>query len=201
MLLVYGCAAAAIGFVGLSLLIAFFAPPEPARAICASCPCRCEVSGVATPPPSVVARNNTPPPDVCRRARRPPSAGRSAAMSRPVHAPGGAARVGRTEPAQATPAPTPPTRVRPSRRRPHSARGRAARTCCRCPSAQHGAAAGANARGAAAVCGQRPAAPCPNHFALALYNQRIANYDEALTHYRALLAQNDRSAEVHNNVG
>ena len=34
-----------------------------------------------------------------------------------------------------------------------------------------------------------------------LYNQRIGNYDEALTHYRALLAQNDNSAEVHNNLG
>jgi Tfp pilus assembly protein PilF len=43
------------------------------------------------------------------------------------------------------------------------------------------------------------AAP-PNHFALALYNQRIGNYEEALTHYRAVLAQGD-SAEVHNNIG
>jgi Tfp pilus assembly protein PilF len=43
--------------------------------------------------------------------------------------------------------------------------------------------------------------PAPtNHFALALYNQRIGNYDEALSHYRALLAQGD-SAEIHNNIG
>ena len=45
-----------------------------------------------------------------------------------------------------------------------------------------------------------PTPPAPNHFALALYNQRIGNYAEALAHYNALLAQND-SAEVHNNIG
>jgi Tfp pilus assembly protein PilF len=43
-------------------------------------------------------------------------------------------------------------------------------------------------------------APPPNHFALALYNQRIGNYEEALAHYRVLLEQGD-SAEVHNNIG
>ena len=42
--------------------------------------------------------------------------------------------------------------------------------------------------------------PAPNQFALALYNQRIGNNGEALSHYNALLAQND-SAEVHNNIG
>ena len=41
----------------------------------------------------------------------------------------------------------------------------------------------------------------PNHFSLALYYQRIADYDNALVHYRALLEQNDASAEVHNNLG
>jgi Tfp pilus assembly protein PilF len=45
-----------------------------------------------------------------------------------------------------------------------------------------------------------PPAP-PNHFALALYFQRIADDDNALTHYRALLEENDTSAEVHDNLG
>ena len=55
---------------------------------------------------------------------------------------------------------------------------------------------------AASPAPERTAIPTvgPDHFALAIYNQRIANYDEALTHYRALLALND-SAEIHNNIG
>ena len=41
----------------------------------------------------------------------------------------------------------------------------------------------------------------PNHFSLALYYQRVGDFDNALTHYRALLEQNDASAEAHNNLG
>jgi Tfp pilus assembly protein PilF len=40
-----------------------------------------------------------------------------------------------------------------------------------------------------------------NHFAQAMYYQRIADFDNALTHYRALLDQNDASVEGHNNLG
>jgi Tfp pilus assembly protein PilF len=40
-----------------------------------------------------------------------------------------------------------------------------------------------------------------DHFALALYYQRIGNFDDAVPHYRALLEANDASAEVHNNLG
>ena len=43
--------------------------------------------------------------------------------------------------------------------------------------------------------------PPPNHFALALYFQRVGDYDKALAQYRQLLEQNDSSAEVHNNLG
>jgi Tfp pilus assembly protein PilF len=44
--------------------------------------------------------------------------------------------------------------------------------------------------------------PSPvDHFGLALYYQRVGNFDDALTQYRALLEQNDASAEVHNNLG
>jgi len=46
-----------------------------------------------------------------------------------------------------------------------------------------------------------PAAPAEDHFGLALYYQRVADFDNALAHYRALLEQNDASAEVHNNLG
>jgi Tfp pilus assembly protein PilF len=40
-----------------------------------------------------------------------------------------------------------------------------------------------------------------NHFALALYYQRVSDFDSALAQYRILLEQNDASAEVHNNLG
>jgi len=41
----------------------------------------------------------------------------------------------------------------------------------------------------------------PDHFAMALYYQRISDYNNALAQYRILLEQNDASAEVHNNLG
>ena len=40
-----------------------------------------------------------------------------------------------------------------------------------------------------------------DYFGRALYYQRVGDFDNALTHYRALLEQNDASAEVHNNLG
>ena len=52
--------------------------------------------------------------------------------------------------------------------------------------------AGSSAR--ADIAAGRPLRP-------ALYLQRIGDFDNAITHYRALLEQNDASAEVHNNLG
>ena len=46
-----------------------------------------------------------------------------------------------------------------------------------------------------------PTAPAPDHFGLALYYQRVGDFDSALAQYRRLLEQNDASAEVHNNLG
>jgi hypothetical protein len=46
-----------------------------------------------------------------------------------------------------------------------------------------------------------PAVPLEDHFGLALYFQRIGDFDNALVHYRALLEKNDASAELHNNLG
>ena len=46
-----------------------------------------------------------------------------------------------------------------------------------------------------------PAPPPEDHFRLALYYQRVGDFDSALAQYRTLLEQNDASAEVHNNLG
>lgn len=46
-----------------------------------------------------------------------------------------------------------------------------------------------------------PARPQQDHFGLAIYYQRVGDFDNALAQYRTLLEQNDGSAEVHNNVG
>ena len=40
-----------------------------------------------------------------------------------------------------------------------------------------------------------------DHFGLALYYQRVGDFSNALAQYRALLEQNEASAEVHNNLG
>lgn len=49
-----------------------------------------------------------------------------------------------------------------------------------------------------------PTAPAPvptDHFGLAVYYQRVGDFENALAQYRVLLEQNDASAEVHNNLG
>ncbi|HWW86315.1 MAG TPA: tetratricopeptide repeat protein [Vicinamibacterales bacterium] len=43
--------------------------------------------------------------------------------------------------------------------------------------------------------------PGEDHFALALYYQRVGDFEGALAQYRLLLEQHDTSAEVHNNLG
>jgi Tfp pilus assembly protein PilF len=40
-----------------------------------------------------------------------------------------------------------------------------------------------------------------DHFALAVYNQRAGNFEEALVHYRAVLQRDELNAEAHNNLG
>ena len=70
----------------------------------------------------------------------------------------------------------------------------------------HATAAGPSARAAGRAPPPRleppePAAPQSDHFGLALYYQRIGNFDRALAEYRILLEQNVGSAEVHNNLG
>ena len=83
----------------------------------------------------------------------------------------------------------PPARPAPAAPAPPRARSRSARR-------------GAHAAGRGTCSGARARArPALDHFALALYYQRVGDFDNALAHYRTLLEQNDGSAEVHNNLG
>jgi Tfp pilus assembly protein PilF len=52
----------------------------------------------------------------------------------------------------------------------------------------------------AAAVTRKPAAET-DHFKLALYYQRVGDFENALIHYRAVLAENELNAEAHNNLG
>ena len=54
---------------------------------------------------------------------------------------------------------------------------------------------------ASSIAAHVSAAQADNHFSLALYYQRVGDFDNAIAHYRALLEENGASAEVHNNLG
>lgn len=43
--------------------------------------------------------------------------------------------------------------------------------------------------------------PATDHFGLALYYQRVGDFNNSLAQYRVLLEENEASAEVHNNLG
>ena len=47
----------------------------------------------------------------------------------------------------------------------------------------------------------RVSAALPDRFGLALYHQRVGDFQSALAQYKSLLERNDGSAEVHNNLG
>jgi Tfp pilus assembly protein PilF len=227
MLLVYGAAAVAIGFVGLSLLIAFLAPPEPQKKAVPA------PSRVATRQPVAVAAPKATPPPPAQAVTAPPSPVTPApATARSTPPP-----PTQTPPANTviTPAPVLPPRSTtpppPSATPPAVARNTAPPPDVVPPRVAPSASPAVRStedKSALRASEDRPAPrrrtavelppepvlpapspvvntpaaqPQPNHFALALYNQRIGNYDEAMTHYKALLAQNDKSAEVHNNVG
>jgi len=182
-LVVYGLSAVAIGFVGLSALIFFLAPAErarPAATVAANRPApiapagpTAEASGPTLRPPATV-----PPPAAAPRST---PVAPSSTTTRNI----------------APPADIVPPRVARTSEAPSDIPRRPSRP----PVSSPAPAPTSPAASLQAVVVVPSAAPAPpNHFALALYNQRIGNYDEALSHYRALLAQGD-SAEIHNNIG
>jgi Tfp pilus assembly protein PilF len=69
--------------------------------------------------------------------------------------------------------------------------------------------AAAPSAGAGAVVRNAPGLPAPaprpagetDHFKLALYYQRVGDFENALIHYRAVIAADELNAEAHNNLG
>ena len=69
--------------------------------------------------------------------------------------------------------------------------------------------AAAPSAGAGVVVRNAPGSPAPaprpagetDHFKLALYYQRVGDFENALIHYRAVLAADELNAEAHNNLG
>ena len=202
MLVFYSVAAIAIGFVGLSLLIRAV---RAARAAHDRCP-------LSHPP-----RGRRPSSGSSVTPRRPPVMPEPLASTvepAPSEAP--------IEPATTAQLPPLPRAAVPMARRGafRSGTGACARgalagpfgdpAACRCNSPTARARRARRRRSlwtnrlwspphAAAPPVSTPVAP--NHFAQALYYQRVGDFDNALAHYRALLEQNDASAEVHNNLG
>jgi tetratricopeptide (TPR) repeat protein len=80
------------------------------------------------------------------------------------------------------------------------------------PAGARPAGAAAIARSGAGTAGSQPdsyAGPAPvrapagetDHFKLALYYQRVGDFENALVHYRAVIAADELNAEAHNNLG
>jgi len=123
----------------------------------------------------------------------PPRATAAAATNAPSVTPGLAARPApegiptRVPPPSGTPAaPIPaqvPTPVRPSRTEPVQPKAAAPAGRASAPAAP-GATAGE-----------------ADHFKLALYYQRLGDFENALIHYRAVIAADELNAEAHNNLG
>jgi Tfp pilus assembly protein PilF len=207
MLLLYGAAAMAIGFVGLSLLILLFAPPERLQpAPVTSSSARAMGQPPATNVPSSQTAVPTPPTRVPSPLAVPPlsaepARGLSASVSQgaPAPAPSKLVVPPASQPRAAVNTQSTPQRpvvgAEPERATAPQAARATARTARTAPASE------APQREVPPVVMSAPTPATPNHFALGLYYQRIADYDNALAQYRAFLEQNDASAEGHNNLG
>ena len=188
-LILGGVAAVGIGFIGLTLLIFLLTPsptPTPAPTAAPTQPVR--AAGRGNPPASTAVREPVAPPlTEPPRAETPLMAPRLPDEPRPSQSQSQSPAL--APPRNATGAlreTTPVRTVRPEPVAPRRARP--------APPPEPDAA----------VPLEKPAPPQPpaeDHFRLALYYQRIGDYDNALAHYRSLLEQQDASAEVHNNLG
>jgi Tfp pilus assembly protein PilF len=215
-LLWFGAGAVLLGFVGLTVLIELLSPSAPPRSDAAR-----RASAAVTRPSSPAARGTAatsgapipdPPSSVLRGAADPTG---------PV-VPTPAGSTGRvladaTKAAQedsAAEAPAASVRALPTPRYPIGTVPTAVARSAQTPSLRLIGTLGPSRpgpratvdRGAPepaleAIAPQPPAAPREDHFGLALYYQRVGDFDHAVAHYRALLEQNEASAEVHNNLG
>lgn len=69
------------------------------------------------------------------------------------------------------------------------------------PLQPNGGAIVAPAGGPAGAAVSRATAGETDHFKLAIYYQRVGDFENSLVHYRAVLAANELNAEAHNNLG
>jgi len=196
---VYGSAALMLGFVGLSLLIALMAPPAPPRSTADRTEKAVGRGSRAAAPKvdlqkgvGVVGDSGKASFDAKRVPHANPATLPAQQANRVASGPGRAdvektvARGPARAPLEAKPV-TQTSRATPSQ-------------------ADRNRPAGQPDRGAPPPAGRivaqpSPAPAQPDHFGLALYYQRIGDFNNAVMHYRALLAQNDARAEVHNNLG
>jgi Tfp pilus assembly protein PilF len=192
-LVLYGVAAVALGFAGLSLVIFLLAPsaaPKPGAVV----PARTVAQRAATPP-ETKKTSPLPPPSIAtpRQASPAPAAphvAQRSATPEPVPPP--------VVQRPATPAPPPLFERRPATQSPRTASSAPSRRSSPSRVAQPAPPA------VVATAPAPPPATAPppvNHFGRALYFQGVGDFDNALAQYRALLEQNDANAEVHNNLG
>jgi Tfp pilus assembly protein PilF len=197
----YGGSAVAVGFVGISLLILFVAPPatQSGRApVATTSQARARPSPVAqghpadaAPPTGAQSRGASPigaSPSISEAPDKPPSPAQSESRS--------------VTPAETASEDEPPR---------SGSRFEALTTSDHGEGVHRGAPSqGSSSRQpparvepVAAVGPSRSLGgpPAEDHFGLALYYQGIGDFESALAHYRLLLEQHDTSAEVHNNLG
>ena len=186
-------------------------PPAPATPLP---PTRAPASCRRRPAAAAGVRASTVPPRPARRPRLAPGAARR--PRRAVGSPPARRLATGSDRAAASTAPSrtgvhgSAERAPVARRRRHGSRQ--ARRAVRPPATRSGVAgrdraprspphAGSEPRATVASASPPPGPPPMDHFGLALYYQRVGDFDNALAQYRTLLEQNDASAEVHNNLG
>jgi Tfp pilus assembly protein PilF len=186
-LLLSGAGALILGFVGLTVLIAILSPPAPPK------PAASRSAAAAVPRPSTIpaARGTAGTSGALPAVTQSPAVDR---LSSP------AARALEAPTVQAPP-PVADHRVVPSPRATEPPVLARAHTFVPVRTEAVARRAPAPEPVPEPAAPQTPPAPREDHFGLALYYQRVGDFDNAIAHYRALLEQNDASAEVHNNLG
>ena len=214
MFAIYGVGAVLFGFVGVLLVLAVMTPSDPPRAVATESAPAAPGLPRRLPEPVIVRPGRRPSRPFHRLDRQDPPSRRPPARKRLLleRLPRPADDAPRDLASRPMPPAAPP--LVPAAGRPAAGptpappKESASPDRCRPVGPSHATAVGplapptpATEPPAPRLEPPGPAAPQTDHFGLALYYQRIGNFDSALAEYRILLEQNDASAEVHNNLG